>query len=160
MRKLIVLLVIGLVAASAGAAPASAGKKKKVIHEEFTAQAVPFPNYSSHTGTPLAGCAAGEEGVHKVTTAFTAPSTGEFSAELAGFTGDWDLYVYDSAGIKLAESINDQTAGAAAEESLTAPLKAKQEIQFIVCNWAGAPEASGFYMFVPKGAKVTAHAGH
>lgn len=150
MRRTIVAALCAAIATAAVALPASAGAPKPV-REEFTVQALPFPNYSSHTSTEQPGCAAGEEGVHRVTMPFEVPANGTLTVELAGFTGDWDLYVFDDAGTKLAASINDQaTGGAAAEETIELAVTAKQALGIVVCNWLGAPEASGYYMFAGK----------
>lgn len=150
MRKLIALVVAAGLLGALGAQPALAKKKKKPIHQEFSAQALPFPNLSSATGTEQRGCLAGEEGVHKVSIPFEAPSAGMLSAEIAGFTGDWDLFITDEAGKELVGSLEDQTAGAAAEEKVSLPVKAKQKVNVVPCNWLGEPSVDGHFMFVPK----------
>ncbi len=151
MRKALVsLLALGLVA-GALAGPAAAGKKKKAtktISETVSVTAVPFPNYSSSTGTPTPGCSAGQEGVHKLTTAFEAPGAGTFTATMSGFTGDWDIYLFDGdvvIGRSEAAQVPDQ---APAEEKIEIKLAAGKTYDFVVCNWAGAPQATAEYTYV------------
>lgn len=154
MRKMLVmLLTLGLLAGSL-AAPAAAQKKKnkkstKKVEESFTANALPFPNLSSSTGTEDRGCLAGIEGVHKVSHAFTTPGVGTLTAHMAGFVGDWDLFVTDADGKELHGSLNDQaTAGAAAEEEVSLKLKKNEDIHVVACNWLGAPEALVHFEYV------------
>lgn len=152
MRKALAsLIALGLVA-GLSASPALAGKKKKVtktITNTISATAVPFPNLSSHTGTPTPGCTAGQEGVHKVTTPLETPGAGTLTFEMSGFTGDWDLYLFDDAGVAIARSDNEQVGQSLAppEESLTAPLAKGKTYELVVCNWAGAPQATASYSF-------------
>ena len=142
MRKIMALVLAAGLAAVLVAAPASAGKKKR-IDETFTAQALPLPNLSSATGTSMRSCFAGIEGVHRVTVDLGEPGKGTLTASMEGFTGDWDLavivdevYVY---------SVEDQTTGAPPEESVTFPVGAGQSVQVSACNYAGAPEAEVHY---------------
>ncbi|MGH2730908.1 MAG: hypothetical protein ACRDJI_09920, partial [Actinomycetota bacterium] len=74
---------------------------------------------------------------------FTAPGKGTLTASMEGFVGDWDLAVVMD-GIYIY-SVNDQTAGAAAEEEVVVPLKPKQTVAISACNFAGAPEAEVTY---------------
>ena len=152
MRKALATLVaLGLVA-SFSASPALAGKKKKAtktISQTISATAIPFPNLSSHTGTAMPGCTAGEEGVHKVTTPLDTPGAGSLTFQMSGFTGDWDLYLFDDAGVPIARSDLAQVPdGAAPEEKLVAPLAAGRTYELVVCNWAGAPQATADFTFV------------
>ncbi|MDQ3914821.1 MAG: hypothetical protein M3323_05735 [Actinomycetota bacterium] len=154
MRKaLVTLLALGMVA-SLTAAPALAGKKKKAtktISDTISATAIPFPNLSSSTGTPTPGCSAGQEGVHKVTVPLEAPGSGTLTFEMSGFTGDWDLYVIDDAGITIARSDSAQVPDMAPpEEKIVAPLSKGRTYDLVVCNWAGAPQATADYKFVYK----------
>jgi hypothetical protein len=142
MRKTIVAMTVAGLMAGLVAMPAHARGKKKV-DESFTAQAAPFPNLSSATGTPERSCFAGMEDIHKVSVEFTAPGKGTLTASMEGFVGDWDLaVVVDEIYIY---SVNDQTAGAAAEEEVVVPLKPKQTVTISACNFAGAPEAEVLY---------------
>ncbi|MFN2586633.1 MAG: hypothetical protein ABR613_00755 [Actinomycetota bacterium] len=151
MRKALVsLIALGLVASLS--APALAGKKKtKTISDSISATAAPFPNYSSTTGTPTPGCSAGQEGVHKVTTPLETPGSGTLTFTMSGFTGDWDLYLFDDAGIPIGRSDSAQVPdGAPAEEKVVAPLAKGKTYELVVCNWAGAPQATAEYTFVYK----------
>lgn len=143
MRKLIALIAAAALVASLGASPALAGKKKKV-HESFGATLAPLPNLSSATGTEKPGCSAGQEGLHWVGQDFKAPGNGKLRLYMEDFLGDHDLYVFQG-DVKLAESIQDQTAGAAAEEEIILPLKKGQKVTLVACNWLGQPDVVAHY---------------
>lgn len=145
MRKLTITLLAATVAMGALAAPAVAKKKKVHIHEEFSAQLLPFPNAVEDVGH---SCTAGLDDVHKFTIPFQAPVAGTLTVELAGFTGDWDLYVFDEAGGPLGASEESQLQGSEAKEQIVTTLKAKETINIVACNWLGAPDASGYYKFI------------
>lgn len=155
MRKALATLVaLGLVA-SFSASPALAGKKTKkkvtkAITETIDVTAVPFPNYSSYTATATPGCTAGQEGVHKLTRAFETPGAGTLTLAMSGFTGDWDLYVFNSEGVAIARSDNEQAgpAMAPAEEKIVMPMGKGETYDLVICNWAGAPQASASLEYV------------
>ncbi len=151
MRKaLATLIALGLVA-SFSAAPALAGKKRKAtktISETISATAVPFPNYSTTSGTPTPGCTAGQEGVHKVTTSLETPGSGKLTFSMSGFTGDWDIYLFDGS-VAIARSDSAQVPDMAPpEEKIELDLQAGKTYDLVVCNWAGAPQATAEYTFV------------
>jgi hypothetical protein len=151
MRKVVATITAGALILGGAALPAgAAGKKKKKIEESFVAQALPLPNLSSATGTADRSCLAGVEGVHKVSHPFEAPANGTIAAIVEGFTGDWDLFLTDEAGKEMVGSVQDQTAGASAEESFTYPLKKGQAVNITPCNWLGQPEVEVTYTFVSK----------
>jgi len=146
MRRYLAALVVALLVAIPTAAPA--GPKK--VSGSFGASLAPFPNYSSHTSTARPGCAAGQENVHWVGQEFTAPAAGTLSMHSEGFTGDHDIYVFVN-DIPYARGENTQVPdGAPPEESVTVPLKAKQKVQMVACNWLGQPEVEAHYEFVFK----------
>ena len=146
MRRSVALLMVLAVVASLGA-PAVAGGKKKKIHDTFGASLAPFPNYSSHTSTTRPGCAAGEENVHWVGKEFTAPANGSLRLYMEGFTGDHDVYIF-SKDLVFASGAQAQVPdGAAPEEEATVPLKAKQTVVLVACNWLGQPEVEAHYEF-------------
>ena len=145
MRKLIALAAaLGLVA-SLGAAPAFAGKAKKV-HESFGATLAPLPNISSYTATAKPGCSAGEEGVHWVAQEFTAPGKGSLRFYMEGFTGDHDLYVF-AGDVAVARSDQEQAGATMAppEEEIVLSLKKGQTVTLVACNWLGHPDVIAHY---------------
>ncbi|MDQ3951348.1 MAG: hypothetical protein M3279_00065 [Actinomycetota bacterium] len=152
MRKaLATLIALGLVASFA-ASPALAGKKKKkvtkTIEETIDVTAIPFPNLSSHTGTPTPGCSAGEEGVHKLTKSFETPGAGKLTLSMSGFDGDWDLYVLDG-DVAIARSDNAQVPDMAPpEEKIEMALAKGKTYDLVICNWAGEPQASANLKYV------------
>lgn len=143
MKKLTAVLAAALMALPI--LPAQAGKPKHVTGA-IEATLAPFPNYSSHTATERPGCYAGEQDVHWAAQEFTAPGKGELRFYAEGFTGDWDLYVYEG-DLKVAESIGAQAdpAMAPAEEEIVISLKKKQTVTLIVCNWFGDPNVVANY---------------
>ena len=155
MRKALASLVaLGLVASFA-ATPALAGKKTKkkvtkTISETIDVTAVPLPNYSQYTATATPGCTAGQEGVHKHTHPFETPGAGNLTLAMSGFTGDWDLYVFDDAGVAIARSDNEQVGQTMAppEEKIEMPLEKGRTYELVICNWAGAPQATATLDFV------------
>lgn len=144
MRKLVALTAALALVASVGAAPAAAGKKKKV-HETFGATLAPFPNLSSATGTARPGCAGGQEDLHWVGQGFKSPGKGTLRIYMEGFSGDHDLYVLDG-DVAIARSDQPQVPdGAPPEEEILIPLKKGQEILLVACNWFGQPEVEAHY---------------
>jgi hypothetical protein len=140
MRRAIVYVLTAALVASLVAAPAAANRHRRVhVHESFAAEALPFPNLSGVTGTERRGCFAGIEDVHWVGENFRSPGRGRLDVYMEGFLGDWDLAVFDRRGRVLAESLQDQTAGAEAEERLRVRLRRNQRIVMVACNWLGEP---------------------
>lgn len=149
MRKTLALIVSAGLATAALSAPALAGKQKK-IEETITVTEAPLPNYSSITGSTSPGCTAefvvpAGQTPHKAVTPLRVPGEGKLSVDLTGFTGDWDLYVFDAENRVLAESAADQTAGAPMEERLSLKFKKKTDVSLVACNWAGTPQAELHY---------------
>ena len=135
-------LAFALIGATAHAAPTKGS---------FSAQLVPFPKLAA-VGDPVGltqpGCLAGQEDVHWAAEAFSAPKKGTLSATTTGFTGDFDLYILDEAGVPLIRSENNQILDQAApEESVSMPLAKGQAVQIAVCNWLGAPDVTVDYEF-------------
>jgi len=147
MRRSIALIAALALVASLGAAPALAGKKKKVkVHETFGATLAPFPNISSYTATPRPGCTAGEEGVHWVGQEFKSPGKGTLRLYMEGFTGDHDIYLFDG-DVAVARSDQEQVGQGMAppEEELSMPLKKGQTVLLVACNWMGQPDVAAHY---------------
>jgi hypothetical protein len=117
----------------------------------FSAQLLPFPKlaaWGDPAGITQPGCLAGQEDVNWAAEPFTAPKKGTLSATSEGFTGDFDLYILDEAGVALIKSENDQIQGQAApEEAVSMPLAKGQAVQIAVCNWLGAPDVTVDWSF-------------
>ncbi|HVF53912.1 MAG TPA: hypothetical protein VNC78_09970 [Actinomycetota bacterium] len=146
-----------LVASLMSAAPAHAGKKPKKIHDSFSATLAPFPKiaaWGDAVGITKPGCSAGEQDVHWVGHPFTPPFNGRLKYYSSGFTGDWDIYVFDGdLAIAKGENAQINTAvppgpNAPPEEEITLDLKKGQEVVLVMCNWLGAPENTAEYDFV------------
>jgi hypothetical protein len=153
-RFLAVAVALGIVASLA--APAFAAKKVHVA-DSFGATLAPFPKlaaWGDAVGMTKPGCSAGQEGVNWVGHEFTAPGKGVLNFHAEGFTGDWDLYIFDSKhDLPIATGANDQTtAGAPAEEQILFPMKPKQTVTLVACNWLGDPNVTASFegMFSAK----------
>jgi hypothetical protein len=150
MRKSLVLLTVFAVLASLMSVPAiAAGKKKPTkVHESFGATLAPFPKLAAWgdvVGLTKPGCTAGQQDVHWVAQEFTAPGKGDLRLYMEGFTGDWDLYVFDgdTALYRSEGSQYDGTDGP--EEEIIAPLKKGQTVTLVACNWLGDPDVIAHY---------------
>jgi len=149
MRKLIALTAALALVASLGAAPALAGKKKKV-HETFGATLAPFPKlaaWGDPVGLTKPGCSSGQEGVHWVAQEFKAPGKGKLRLYMEGFTGDHDLYIYEPGSeLPLYRSEGSQYDGTdGPEEEIVASLKKGQTVLLVACNWLGHPDVIAHY---------------
>jgi hypothetical protein len=142
MRRIIALALAAAAVTAVFAGPAAAGKAKHV-QGTVGGTLLPFPNYSSSTGTATPGCTAGQEGVNWVGQEFTSPGKGTLRFYAEGFTGDWDLYVFQG-DLKYAESAQEQAGPtmAPAEEEILLPMKKGQTITLVVCNWLGDPNVT------------------
>ena len=152
MRKAISILIgVGLVAAFMG--PAAAKPKK--VHGTFGATLVPFPKlaaWGDPAGLTKPGCSSGQEGIHWVGQKFTSPGKGNLRFYMEGFTGDHDIYVFDpKTEIAIARGDNAQVPdGLPPEEEIILPLKKKQTVLLVACNWFGHPEVEAHYEGVFK----------
>lgn len=165
MRKgLAALVACGLLAG--GSLPAAAGKKKKTktVKETLKVTALPFPNYSSASGTPNPGCSAGQEGVHKMTFPFQTPGAGKLTVTSEDFSGDWDLYVFDGEGVVVGRSEEPQAPPdlAAPKEKIEIALQAGITVDIVACNWLGElqNEFTYTYVYVPSGKAGGGHQHH
>ena len=145
MKKTLVTL-IALALAATGAMAHAAPKKGS-----FSAQLLPFPKLAA-VGDPVGltqpGCLAGEQDVNWAAEPFTAPKNGTLGATTEGFTGDFDLYILDEAGLALIKSENNQILDQAPpEESVSMVLTKGQAVQIAVCNWLGAPDVTVDWSF-------------
>jgi hypothetical protein len=153
MRKAVSIVVgVGLLVASVGPAAAKPAKK---VHGTFGGTLAPFPKlaaWGDPAGLTKPGCSAGQEDVHWVGHEFTSPGKGNLRVYMEGFTGDHDLYVFDSkTGVPIARAEQAQVPdGAPPEEEAVVPLKPKQTVLLVACNWLGQPEVEAHYEGVFK----------
>jgi hypothetical protein len=146
MRKFVAVLAAAGMAAALSAAPAVAGGGKHV-HGTVSGTLLPFPNLSSHTGTTIPGCAAGQEGVHWTGQELKAPGKGTLKFSTSGFTGDHDLYVFNKDMVAIARSDNEQVGPTMAppEEEISLPMKKGDTVLLVACNWMGQPNVEATY---------------
>lgn len=147
MRKIIALALAAVAVGALFAGPAVAGKPKgKHITGSFGATLAPFPNYSSSTGTATPGCSAGQEGVNWVGQEFTSPGKGTLRFYAEGFTGDWDLYIFqDDVVVGRGENAQVGQELAPPEEEILLPMKKGQTVTLVACNWLGDPNVTASY---------------
>lgn len=127
------------------AAPATAAPKQ--IKQTYAVELpVPFPVMEGMAD--FNGCWNGEEGLSKHTRAITLPSTGLFKADVR-YTGDWDLYLFDSKGTLLvaSETIETGNTSEASEKVSWKKAKKGQRVNLVVCNWSGLKDATVTYTF-------------
>ncbi len=138
----LVLATVGVLTVS----PADAGGAK---HGSFIARAAPLPAVDPDVYYPgKASCLQGIAGVHFAAQRFQAPEAGTLVLHLEGLEGDWDIYVLDARGKRLAASEQAQILdGADPEERLSVRLMARRRIEMVACNWLGEPEVEVHYEF-------------
>lgn len=149
---LVLVLLLGSLVA--GGAPSSAApKSQQRMRGKFSARALPLPLVDPDVYYPGKGsCLGGLEELNYVTEPFEAPAAGELDVTAAGFTGDWDIYVLDRAGRRLAQSEGDQVTGAdEAQERLSVRLEAGSRVEMVACNWLGEPDVDVSYEFQLSG---------
>jgi hypothetical protein len=151
-KALSILIGVGLLATYVGPAAAKPGKK---VHGTFGATLAPFPKlaaWGDPAGLTKPGCSAGQEGVHWVGQEFKSPGKGNLRVYMEGFAGDHDVYVFDTK-TDIAIGSGDQAQvpeGAPPEEEIVIPLKPKQTVLLVACNWLGQPEVEAHYEGVFK----------
>ena len=150
MRRIIALALAATAIAAVFAGPATAGKAKgQHLHGSFGATLLPFPKlaaWGDPAGLTKPGCTAGQEGVHWVGQEVTAPGKGTLRFYAEGFTGDWDLYVFQG-DVVIASSEHAQAGQELAppEEEALVPLKKGQTVTLVACNWLGDPNVEAHY---------------
>lgn len=102
-------------------------------HGSFTATGLPFANFA---GALPSDASCGKEGVNSTTFKYSPPVDGVLDVRIDGFTGDWDLNLFDvTTGDELAYSGNEQSMGAAASEHLLWRVGRRQQVGILACNW-------------------------
>jgi hypothetical protein len=143
------LATVAAVAAAAGLATAAvpAGAAPRTVKKSYpVTEPVPFPMTQDVPG--YNGCWNGQEGVSKNTTAVTLPARGALKVQL-DYSGDWDLYLFDTKGTMLAASENDDSGSVnPGVEKLTYKKATKgMKVNVVACNWAGTKDATVSYVF-------------
>jgi hypothetical protein len=143
VRLLATLCAAGALAAAA--APADAAPK--TIKKSYVLM-LPVP-YPATTDVPNQyGCNDGPEGVSRNTTGVTFPSAGTLVATV-DYTGDWDLYLLDAGGNRIAESESDEagSTGPGTEKITYKKIKKGAKYSIVACNWLGLKDATVKYTF-------------
>ena len=130
------------VLAAASSADAAPKKKPKPITKNYTVQAVPYPKADAETSCEEPP----EQAVNHTTISVTGP--GKLVVTVSGFTGDWDVAVFnDKTGSLLgegsgvnADDVPPHTGGKS--EVLKYTSKKAQKLRVDVCNFAGSPTAN------------------
>lgn len=148
MRKLFAVVLSGLIVA--GLPGMAAAGKTKTLKKRVTFTApVPAPIYSD---IDPKGCVwdGSVEDVSKDTYSFTTPKhrgKGTLSFRIDGFTGDWDLFVFDKDGDLLTSSTSDNSMGAY-EQVSGLKLKKKTTVDIVACNWQSeTPSVNGYLAY-------------
>ena len=151
MRRIIALALAAAAVSALFAGPAVAGKPKgKHVSGSFGATLAPFPKLAAvgdNLGMTKPGCTAGEEGVNWVGEEFTSPGKGTLRFYAEGFTGDWDLYIFQGDLVVGAGGDQAQVGAELAppEEEVLLPMKKGQTVTLVACNWFGDPNVTASY---------------
>lgn len=135
MRTRLVLAVAPLALVAVATLPSSAAPKP--VTGAYTA-AAPVPGGAVDCDGTVPGS------THTET--IKVPAAGRFTADLAGFQGDWDFF------LKANGSVLSSSTGSfdAVKETVTAKIKKAGSVQLVSCNWAGGPSASVKWTFLPN----------
>jgi hypothetical protein len=131
MRKSITVLLVLALLVALGAAPATAGKKKK---GSFSAEN-PVPGVDTCPQDA-------PEDLTKTSEPLKVPFNGVLTVTMTDFQGDWDLYVTDRDGGELVSSVGSQLTGTAPVEEVSIFLPKGMAVQMVACNYAGGPTAA------------------
>jgi hypothetical protein len=145
--RLLATVAVAATAAALASAAAPAGAAPRTLKKSYAVtEPVPFPMTTDVPG--YYGCNDGQEGVSKNTTGITLPARGVLKVQL-DYSGDWDLYLYDSKGTMVAASENDDSGSVdPAVEKLTYKKVVKgAKYNIVACNWAGTKDATVSYVF-------------
>lgn len=146
-RRTVLPAALVAVVAVGSFAPAMAKPKRKPITKTFTASA-PVPHPYPPSGPSCSDNPATPSEHHET---LKVPAKGKLTVTLTGFTGDWDLGLFDKAGNSIAEGAGVNTPNANTGngvEELTAKIKKPGTYIIDACNFAGGPTASGTIKFV------------
>jgi hypothetical protein len=144
VRSAAVPLAILVLAAGAVNAEAAPKKKPKPITKSYTVSATPYPY--PPTGP---SCSESTEGATEHRETLKVTGAGKLVVEVRGFTGDWDIGLYDKAGTNLAMGAGSDTPNTdtAPSETLTYKSKKAQTLYIDVCNFLGTPSATAKYTY-------------
>jgi hypothetical protein len=142
MRIRTALVAATIVATGLGSlSPALAGGKKTVTKEYDATAPVPDP-----ANLALGNC-DGSVPQSKFEETFKAPFTGKLTVDMNGFTGDWDLGLFEDGSLA-ADSAQDATADPQTPEHIEGfKLKKGEEVVIRSCNFSGGPTAHMKYAF-------------
>lgn len=141
-------LALAAIVAAGSLAPAAAAPKKKPLKKTYALTLAPSPDASESTAC------SGETRTADVNTDFedikvTGP--GLLSVKVTGFSGDWDMSVWNKAGAQLTEGGGTTTpetfTNTAPTETLKYKSKKAQTLTLRVCNFLGSPNASVSYTY-------------
>ena len=138
-------LAILVLAAGAVNAEAAPKKKPKPITKSYTVTGM-LPHPNPPTGP---SCSSAPNGVSEHRETLKVTGAGKLVVEVRGFTGDWDIGLYDKTDTNLAQgggadSPNTETAPV---ETLSYKGKKAQTLYIDVCNFAGSPNATVKYTY-------------
>ncbi|HEV3471881.1 MAG TPA: hypothetical protein VG408_01570, partial [Actinomycetota bacterium] len=139
MRRWVTLVVVLALLVALGAAPVTAGKRKK---GSFSAES-PVPG--------IDGCPRdAQEGLSKTSQELKVPFSGTLTVTMTDFLGDWDLHIIDADGQEIAYSNGSQLTGTAPVEEVSLGLVRGTSVKMVACNWVGGPWAEVAWTLVGK----------
>jgi hypothetical protein len=133
--RLLAAACAGTVAVAVAVAPAAAAPK--TMKQSYDVELpVPFPVMEGMAD--FNGCWNGQEGLSKHSKEITLPAPGLFKAQVT-YTGDWDLYLFDTKGTMLAaaETVEAGNTSQSTEKLSWKKAKKGQKVVLVACNWGG-----------------------
>ena len=138
MRTRLVLAVLPVALLGAVALPSSAAPKGM------------SGSYTAAAATPGAPDCDGTAPGSLHSAPIKLPGAGRMTADLSGFAGDWDFFLF-SNGAELSASAGGDIGGAMdAKETVSAKIKKAGTVMIVSCNWAGGPTGAVKWTFTPN----------
>ncbi|HWL37605.1 MAG TPA: hypothetical protein VNQ77_15575 [Frankiaceae bacterium] len=142
-------LALAAIVAAGSLAPAVAAPKKKPIKKTYSLTLAPSPDASESTACSGETRTAALNNTNFHDIKVTGP--GLLSVKVTGFSGDWDMSVWNKAGAQLTEGGGTTTpetfTNTAPTETLKYKSKKAQTLTLRVCNFAGTPNATVSYTY-------------
>lgn len=150
-RRYVALAALGTVVAGLHAPADAAPKKKKPpITKTYSMQLAPVPD--PPTGNSCTRDAL--EGISRRSEPLKTTGAGTLKIAVSGFSGDWDITLFDGEKNLIAVGDGTTTGGGAPAtagvDTLELAFKKAGSYVISMCNFAGSPQAKGSYTYTYK----------
>lgn len=146
-RPLFAMIALTMATGAVHAEAAKAPREKPIKRSYQVTAFPPDPSYGLgvRQGTCNQFLAAAQNN-----TPFKVPFPGVLTVDLTGFSGDWDLALYDTNGKVVTKSSQGLTDPVDRPEHLVAALtQVGSTYNIRACNFLGGPNATVSYVFRP-----------